>query len=131
MHDYSRQSSSAQGTSESLEQQTATSEVLGVISRSKFELHPILQSVVDTAARLCRADSAVIFRLDGGLYRFAAGNSLDPAYLEIERQTPISPGPGTVIGRAALSRQVAQIDDAWADQLYEKKRTPRLDRFAR
>ena len=73
----------------------------------------------------------MIFRLDGGLYRFAAGNSLDPAYLEIERQTPISPGPGTVIGRAALSRQVAQIDDAWADQHYEKKRTPRLDRFAR
>ena len=107
--------------SELLEQQTATSEVLGVISRSKFELQPILQSVVDTAARLCRADSAVIFRLDRGLYRFAAGNSLDPTYLEIERQTPISPGSGTVIGRAALSRQVAQIDDAWADQLYEKK----------
>ena len=111
---------------ESLEQQTATSEVLGVISRSKFELQPILQSVVDTAARLCRADSAVIFRLDGGLYRFAAGNSLDPAYLEIERQTPISPGSGTVIGRAALSRQVAQIDDAWADQLYEKKQDAKV-----
>ena len=76
----------------SLEQQTATSEVLGVISRSKFELQPILQSVVDTSARLCRAEAAVIFRLESGFYRFAAGYSLDPSYLEIEQQTLISPG---------------------------------------
>ena len=111
---------------ESLEQQTATSEVLGVISRSKFELQPILQSVVDTAARLCRAEQAVIFRLEGGLYRFAAGHSVDPAYLEIERQTPISPGPGTAVGRAAMSRQVARIDDAWTDPLYEKKQEAKV-----
>ena len=107
--------------SDSLEQQTATSEVLGVISRSKFELQPILQSVVDTAVRLCRADTAVIFRLKDGLYRFAAGHSLVPEYLEFERRTPISPGPGTLIGRAALSRQVALIEDAWADTLYEER----------
>jgi two-component system NtrC family sensor kinase len=104
-----------------LEQQTATSEVLGVISRSKFELQPILQSVVDTAARLCCAKQAVIFRLDGGVYRFAAGYSIDPAYLEIERRTLISPGSGTLIGRAAMRRQVVRIDDAWNDPLYEKK----------
>jgi two-component system, NtrC family, sensor kinase len=106
---------------ESLEQQTATSEVLGVISRSKFELQPILQSVVDTASQLCRADVSVIFRLEGGVYRFAAGYSLDPAYLEHERQTPISPGPGTIVGRAAMSREVVQIEDAWTDALYEQK----------
>ena len=106
---------------ELLEQQTATSEVLGVISRSKFELQPILQSVVDTASQLCRADVSVIFRLEGGVYRFAAGYSLDPAYLEHERRTPISPGPGTVVGRAAMSREVVQIEDAWTDPLYEQK----------
>ena len=106
---------------ESLEQQTATSEVLGVISRSKFELQPILQSVVDTASRLCRADVSVIFRLEGEDYRFAAGYSLDPAYLDHERRTPISPGPGTVVGRAAMSREVVQIEDAWTDPLYEQK----------
>ena len=111
---------------ESLEQQTATSEVLGVISRSKFELQPILQSVVDTAARLCRAEQAVIFRLEDGIYCFAAGHSVDPAYLEIERQTPIPPGPGTAVGRAAMNRKVARIDDAWTDPHYEKKQEAKL-----
>ena len=111
---------------ESLEQQTATSEVLGVISRSKFELQPILQSVVDTAARLCRAEGGVIFRREDGIYRFAAGYSLDPAYLEIERETPIVPGQGTVVGRAAMTGQVARIDDVWTDPLYEKKQEAKI-----
>jgi GAF domain-containing protein len=106
---------------ESLEQQTATAEVLGVISGSKFELQPILQSVVDTALRLCRAEQAVIYRPENGVYRFAAGHSLVPGYLEIERETMIAPGTGTVVGRAVLTKQVARIVDAWADPLYEKK----------
>src|SRR4029077_4757559 len=59
--------------------------------------------------------------LDCGVYCFAAGYSLDPAYLEHERRTPISPGPGTVVGRAAMSRKVVQIEDAWNDPLYEQK----------
>ena len=109
-----------------LEQQTAMSDVLGAISRSKFELQPLLQSVVDTAARLCRAEQAVIFRLENGIYRFAAGHGVNPAYLEIERQTSITPGPGTVVGRAAMNRQVARIEDAWTDPLYEKKEDARI-----
>ena len=88
---------------EALERQWATAEVLNAISRSKFELQTILQIVVDTASRLCRADASVIFQLKGGVYRFAAGYSLNPAYVEHERRTPISPGPGTLVGRAAMS----------------------------
>jgi two-component system NtrC family sensor kinase len=107
--------------SEALEQQAATSEVLNVISRSKFDLQPILQSVVDTAARLCRAHTAVIFRLDQGIYRFAAGYCVDPLYMKIERATPITPGPGTVVGRAVMRREVVRIVDAMEDPLYEKK----------
>ena len=107
-------------------QQTATAEVLGVISRSKFELQPILQSVVDTAMRLCRADQAIIYRPQSGTYRFAAGHSTVPEYLEIEKQTTIVPGHGTVVGRAALTRQVARVDDPLADPLYEKKDDARV-----
>jgi two-component system, NtrC family, sensor kinase len=107
--------------SKARQQQTATSEILGVISRSNFKLQPVLQSVVKTAMRLCRAEQAVIYRQHDGTYRFAAGHSTVPAYLEIEKQTVILPGKGTVVGRSALTGRVAQIDDAWNDPLYEKK----------
>jgi len=65
--------------------------------------------------------------LENGVYRFAGGCSLSPAFLEIERRSVISPGPGTVIGRAAMTRKVARIDDALADQLYEKKQDAKVE----
>jgi GAF domain-containing protein len=71
----------------------------------------------------------MIYRLEGGVYRFAAaasGQLIPPAYLEIERQTPILPGPGTVVGRAAMNRRVVLIEDAWTDPLYEKKEDAKI-----
>jgi len=112
---------------EALEQQTAVSEVLRVMSQSDFELQSTLHGVAQTAAGLCRSDGAVIFQLENGVYRFAGGCSLSPAFLEIERRSVISPGPGTVIGRAAMTRKVARIDDALADQLYEKKQDAKVE----
>jgi len=112
---------------EALERQTAASQILGAISRAKFQLQPILQSVVETAARLCRAEQAQIFRREDGVYRHAVFHGFhDPVYLEIERQSPISPGPGTLVGRVATTRQVARIDDAWTDPLYEKKEDAKI-----
>jgi GAF domain-containing protein len=76
---------------------------------------------VDTAIRLCRADEAVISRLEDGLYRFAAGNSLSPEYPEIERANPIAPGPDTLVGRTATSRAAVRIEDAATEPGYALK----------
>jgi len=111
---------------ESLEYQTATSDVLKVISRSVFDLETVLQTVVVTAIRLCRADSAVIYRNEDGEYRWAVGHMLSPEYEEIERSVRIRPGTGTVVGRAALEGRVVQILDAWTDPLYEAKDDARV-----
>jgi GAF domain-containing protein len=111
---------------ESLEYQTATSDVLRVVSRSTFDLETVLQAVVTTAIRLCRADSAVIYRNDDGEYRWAAGHMLSPEYEQIERNVRIIPGTGTVVGRAALEGTTVQILDAWTDPLYEAKGDARV-----
>ena len=112
---------------EAREQQTATSEVLRALSQSEFQLKSVLQTVAESAARLSRSDGAVIFQLQDGVYRFAAGYSLSPEFLEIERRALISPGQGTVIGRAAMTGEVARIDDALTDPLYEKKEDAKVE----
>src|SRR5580704_5961842 len=66
---------------EAREQQAATSEVLRALSQSEFQLQSVLQSVAESAAKLCRSDGAVIFQLQDGVYRFAAGYSLLPKFL--------------------------------------------------
>jgi GAF domain-containing protein/nitrogen-specific signal transduction histidine kinase len=111
---------------ESLEYQTATSDVLNVINRSAFDLETVLQTVAATAVRLCRADSATIYKNDDGEYRWAAGHMLVPEYEEIERNVRIRPGMGTVVGRCALAGDTVQILDAWADPLYEAKEDARI-----
>jgi two-component system, NtrC family, sensor kinase len=111
---------------EALEYQTATSDVLKVMSGSAFELAPVLQAVVSTAVRLCRADQATIYRLEEGEYRWAADHSLAPDYERIERNVRIRPGTGTLVGRVALSRDTVQILDAWTEPLYEVKEDARI-----
>jgi GAF domain-containing protein len=107
-----------------LEQQTATANLLGIISRSKFDLQPVLQTVVDAAVRLCHATSGEIFRLQKGLYRFEVGCNLDPRY--VKRQRPIAPGPGTMVGRTAMSRHVEKIDDLLSDPAYTLKEDAKI-----
>ncbi len=111
---------------ESLEYQTATSDVLKVISRSTFDLNPVLEYVIETAIRLCRAHMGSIFRLEDGVYRWTVGYGLDPSYREIEERTPIAPGAGTLVGRVALEGRAVQIADALSDADYAPKDDARL-----
>ena len=102
---------------ESQKQQAALVEILRAVSRSKFDLQSVLESVARAAARLCRAKSAVIFRREGNVYVFWAGYSINQAYFEAENRSPIIPGVGTLVGRVAMTCEVAQIDDARTDPL--------------
>ncbi len=111
---------------ESLEYQTAISDVLGVISRSTFDLEPVLQSVIETAARLCQADHGSVFQLDGDVYRWRVGHGLDPVYQEIERTTAIPVDDKTLVGRVALAAEALHIEDAWTDAGYGPKDAARI-----
>src|SRR4051794_20183681 len=114
---------------ESLEYQTATSEVLQVISRSTFDLQPVLDTLVETAARLCDADKAVLGHLSDGLYRMAASVGFTPEYLDYRARSPIPLDRGTAIGRMLLERRVIHIEDASADPEYTDTAARDLGQF--
>jgi signal transduction histidine kinase len=103
---------------EALEQQTATSELLKVISRSAFELQPVFQTLAENAIRLCGADRIIIFRFDGTLLRAAASYKASPELREFVERSPIAPGRQTVSARAALEHRSVQVVDAQADLEY-------------
>ena len=101
---------------EALEYQTATGEVLNVISRSPSQLQPVLDTIVATASRLCEADYAVVFRLkDDGIYHVAAANNAEAAFVKHAAEHPVPPGRGSLVGRTALEGRTVHLPDCLTD----------------
>jgi GAF domain-containing protein len=103
---------------ESLQQQTATSNVLEVISRSAFDLQPVFETVAENAVKLCDADKAFIYRFDGELLRIVAAFNVSPELEEFVGRNPARPGRASASGRAALERHTIHIPDVQADPEY-------------
>jgi GAF domain-containing protein len=104
--------------SESLEQQTATSEVLGVISRSPGELEPVFRAMLENAVRICEASFGVLFRFEDGAWRAAAMLGVPEAFAEFWQRGPQRPGPRTALGRVVETRQTVHIADVTMDPAY-------------
>jgi len=116
---------------ESLEQQTATAEVLSVISSSPAKLEPVFETLLANAVRICGAKFGILFLPEGDTaYRIVSMHGAPPAFAESRRREPvIRLNPATILGRVAAAKQVVQVEDIRADAAYtsDPTRSPLLD----
>src|SRR5262245_54567726 len=111
---------------ESLQQQTATADVLKVISRSTFDLQTVLQTFVESAAHLCDADQGTITRQRDGVFYRAEAYGFPPEFIEMVRDVPVKPERGSMNGRTLLEGKVLHVADVLADPDYTFTEAQRL-----
>ena len=109
----------ARDLAEAVEHQAATSDVIEVMGRSRFELEPVFDTVVQHAVRLCGADSGQVWQLEGDLYRLTCCSSTSPEYRRLLEENPIARGSGTMVGLVGSERRTVQIEDARSDPRYQ------------
>ncbi|MGA9339037.1 MAG: GAF domain-containing protein, partial [Pseudolabrys sp.] len=106
---------------EALEQLAATSEVLSVISRSAGELQSVFETILANATRICAAKFGTLYLRDGDSFRAAAFHNAPPAFIEARKDRLIQPDPGSTLGQAAATRQVAQVLDSTKREAYRRR----------
>jgi class 3 adenylate cyclase/putative methionine-R-sulfoxide reductase with GAF domain len=111
---------------ESLEQQTATFEVVKAIRSSPGRLRPVFRAILENATRICRAKIGILFRFDDGAYTAVATLGVTAAYDEYLNRGPIRAGPGTGLGRVAAGEQTVHIIDTQSEQAYVNREPLRV-----
>jgi two-component system NtrC family sensor kinase len=107
--------------SEALQQQTATSEVLKVISSSPSDLEPVFQAVLANATRICGAKFGTLYLYKGDAFYATAFHNAPLAFVEARKNRPLHPAPDSTLGRAARTKQVAQILDSTKGEAYRQR----------